>query len=167
MFALCLSRESHVEIQSRGFLSKLMWDPNAKEMNITKLVQMTVNACFRHVGCLLSSTMFVVLNVSIWLLSISTVKPGRGALSSKKSPWNLINHFWHIQSVTAPFPYTAQVFLALQLRFYLSRNNEAWYAKNVAFFLSSSIIKRLQKNSPILIRFLQNVCWYDSCHNTI
>ena len=65
MFALCLSRESHVEIQSKGFLSKLMWDPNDKEMNITKLVQMTVNACFRHVGYLLSSTMFVVLNVSI------------------------------------------------------------------------------------------------------
>ena len=49
--------------------------------------------------------------VLIWSLSTSTCLPDRGASSSEKSPArNFANHFWHVQSVTAPSPYTAQIF---------------------------------------------------------
>ena len=94
-----------------------------------------------------------------WLFSISWFDcyqlqlVNRGTSSSEKSPArNFANHFWHIPSVTALSPYTAQVFFfAFQLRFYLFWNNKASYVKNVAYFLPSSILKRLHKNSPILI----------------
>ena len=35
--------------------------------------------------------------------------------------------------------------------FYLSSNNKAWNDKNAAYFLPSSVLKWLHKNSPILI----------------
>ena len=48
------------------------------------------------------------INVLIWSLPTSTGLLDHGALSSKKSPArNFANHFWHIQSVIAPSPYTA------------------------------------------------------------
>ena len=45
-------------------------------------------------------------------------------------------------------------FFAFQLHFYLSWNNKAQYAENIASFLPSSILKWLHKSSPILIFFL-------------
>ena len=39
--------------------------------------------------------------------------------------------------------------------------------ENVAFFLSSSLLKWLHRNSPILLSFFFNAYCYDSCHNTI
>ena len=44
-------------------------------------------------------------------------------------------------------------FFALLLRFYLSWNNQAQYAKDDVYFPPSSILKWLHKNSPILISF--------------
>ena len=63
--------------------------------------------------------MLIVLNVLIWLLSTSAGWPDNGAPSSKKSPvWNLTNYFWHVQSVTAPSPYTAEVFYFILFAFH-------------------------------------------------
>ena len=47
-------------------------------------------------------------------------------------PRNLANYFWHIQSVTAPSPYTAQIFFCILLCFYLSWNNKTWLPKMLA-----------------------------------
>ena len=94
-----------------------MWNPNIKAINITKLVQMIFSAWFgyfEYVGYLPRRIMLIVLNVSIWLLSTSTSLPNHGASSSEKSPArNFANHVWHVWSVTAPSPHTAQIFFFL------------------------------------------------------
>ena len=60
---------------------------------------------YEYVGYLLRGMMLIILSVSIWSLSASSGLPGRGASSSGKSPaWNFTNHFWHVQSDTAPSP---------------------------------------------------------------
>ena len=46
-------------------------------------------------------------------------------------------------------------FFVFQLCFYLSWNNKARYTKNVAWFLPSSPLKWLHKNSPILVGFFK------------
>ena len=49
MFLLCLSRVLHAEIWSRFlFFTWLVWNPNIKAMNITKLVQMPFNSWFGY-----------------------------------------------------------------------------------------------------------------------
>ena len=54
---------------------------------------------------------------------------------------------------------------AFQLHFYLSWN-KAYYAKNIAYFLPSSILKWLHKNSPIFIRvFKCMLIWQLSQYN--
>ena len=55
-------------------------------------------------------------------------------------------------------------FSVFRLCFYLSWNNKAIYAKNVGFFLPSSILKWLHKNSPVLISLFVNARRYDGCH---
>ena len=68
-------------------------------------------ACFEYVSYLPCGITLTVFNVLIWLLSLSTCLPEHGALSSKKPPIrNFTNHFWHIWSVTAPSPYSRQIF---------------------------------------------------------
>ena len=68
----------------------------------------------------LSSVWLFSINVSIWSLSASTVLPDCGASSSEKSlAQNFTNHFWHVQSVTAPSPYTAQIFFCISVAFLL------------------------------------------------
>ena len=107
------------------------------------------------------------VNVLTWLLSTSSGLPYRGAMSSEKSSVrNFTNHFWHVLSVTEPSPHTAQFFFACQLHFYLSWNNKVSYAKKVAYFLSSSVLKWLHKNSPILISFFKcMLTWQLSQYN--
>ena len=91
------------------------------------------------------------INVSIWQLS-----------SLNDLPDTLEHHpernFRHETSQTSFDTFdqsqhllTEQLFFPFQLHFYLSWNNIAQYAKNVTYFLSSSILKWLHKNSPILI----------------
>ena len=61
--------------------------------------------------------------------------------------------FWHIWSVTAPSPHSAQIFyFAFQLHFLLSWNNKAYYSENVVFSLPFSVLNWLFKNLPILIK---------------
>ena len=107
------------------------------------------------------------INVSIWQLSTSTGLPDRGASSSEKSlAWNFANHFWIYpisHSTFSIYSTNLSLFFAIQLC-YLSWNNKAQYAENIAYLLPSLILKWLLKNSPILIFF--NACWCDSCHYT-
>ena len=146
----------------RGFFHKIKDTFFIFNNNIIDLDILSMSA----ISCLMKHWLFSI-NVSIWLLSTSTGLPNQGALSSKKSQtWNFANHFWHIWSVTAPSPYTAQIFFfAFQLCFYLS-----WIIKHnmpkMLCFILSLMLKWLHKNSPILLVFF-NAHWYDSCHNTI
>ena len=94
------------------------------------------------------------INVSIWQLSTSTGLPDRGASSSEKSlAWNFANHFWIYpisHSTFSIYSTNLSLFFAIQLC-YLSWNNKAQYAENIAYLLPSLILKWLLKNSPILI----------------
>ena len=59
-----------------------MWNPNIKEIHITKLVHMIFSSWFgyfEYVGYLLCGIMLVVLNVLIWSLSVSIDLPDHGA----------------------------------------------------------------------------------------
>ena len=128
-----------------------MWNPNIKEMNITTLVQVIFNTWFEYVGYLPCGIMFL-----IWLLSTSTGPTDRGTLSREKSPaQNYTNHSWHIWSITAPSLYTAffciWVFTFLEITNIICLN--CWL-----FFLPSSVLKWLHKNSPILF-FLTQLIW--------
>ena len=107
---------------------------------------------FEDVGCLPHGIIWLFsINVSVCYLSTSTGLPDCGALSSEKSPaWNFTNHFWHIRSVTAPSPYTAQTIFVFQLYFYLSWNNKAEYAGNTEYFLPSAILKW---NTKYILKF--------------
>ena len=102
------------------------------------------------------------------LYELSTALPNRGASSSEKTPaWSFANHFWHVWSVTAPSPYAVQFFFAFQLHFYLSWNNKAQYAKNVAYFLPSLISKWPKKIHQFWYALKKKARWYDSCHSII
>ena len=67
-------------------------------------------------------------------------------------PRNFTNHF-DMFYPSQHLLHTLHKSFAFQLCFYLSWNNKAWYTENVAYFLRSSILKWVHKNSPILIRF--------------
>ena len=63
-FSLCLSRELHAETELRKIFS-LMWNPNIKEINITRLVLMIFKAWFgyfKYVGYLLCGITLIALN---------------------------------------------------------------------------------------------------------
>ena len=78
-FWLHLSRELHVEILSRRVFL-LMWNPNIKAINITKLVQMIFNIWFgnfEYVGCLSCSRTLIVLNQCPNLISVNFHCPER------------------------------------------------------------------------------------------
>ena len=86
-------------------------------------------------------------NVSVLLLSTSTVLREHGASSSKKSPaWNLTNHF-DTFDLSQHLPHTLHKSFScvFQLYFYLSWNHKAQYTKSVAYFLPFSILKWSQK----------------------
>ena len=70
---------------------------------------------FEYVSYLLHGITLIVLNFCLDLITItSTGLPDLGAWSSKKAPErNFANHFWHIWLVTAPSPYTAQIFVCV------------------------------------------------------
>ena len=66
------------------------------------------------------------INVSIWSLSTSTGLLNHGASSSEKSAArNFAKHFSHVQSVTAPSPYTAQIYFFCILVAFFPWNNKA------------------------------------------
>ena len=115
---LQLSRDSHTEIWSRRFLL-LMWNPDIKVINITKLVQLIFNARFgyfeyisyllHHVNCCSQCLNCIAINFN-WSTS--------GTSSSKKSlVRNFTNPFRHVQSVTGPSPYAAQIFFCISVAF--------------------------------------------------
>ena len=136
-FCYVLSRELHSEIWSRRLcFFFLMCSPNIfnKSSYHSVLIFSGWVGYSEYVTYLPCGIKFIVLHVSVWLLSPSTGLPNRGASSSKKSlPWNWANHFWHIWSVTRPFLYTLQIFLCASVAF-LPWNNKAYYSENVAFF---------------------------------
>ena len=72
-FFLHISREVHVEIESRRFFP-LMWNPNIKMMNITKLVQMIFSTWFGYFECasyLSCGIMLTVLNQCLDFFTIN------------------------------------------------------------------------------------------------
>ena len=74
--------------------------------------------CMSAISCMVSHWLFSI-NILIWLPSTSSGLPDRGASSSReKSPTqSYTNHFWHIRSVTAPSPYTVQIFFCNSVAF--------------------------------------------------
>ena len=115
-FSLCLSGEAHGKYGQEGFLHltyverKHQSDEHnqAGASDFQRLIWIFwvcwLSPVWYNVDC--SQLMF-----SIWSLSTSTGLPNHGASSSEKSPvQDFANHFWHVQSITAPSPYTAQIF---------------------------------------------------------
>ena len=97
------------------------------------------------------------INVSIWSLSALIGLPDHGGSSSEKSQaQKFANYFWHVWSVTAPSPYTTQIFLQFSCVFTFLEIIKNNIPKIIAYFLPSLILKRLHKNSPILIHFLMH-----------
>ena len=121
-------------------------------MNITKLVQVIFSAWFAYfkcVGYLPRCITLIALNqcLDLWV-SISTNLPDQGALSCIKLCKPLLT--LSISHSTFSIYCTNLLFL----HFYLSwNNNKAYYTKNIASFLPSSILRWLHKNSPILVSF--------------
>ena len=83
------------------------------------------------------------VNVSIWLLSVSTGLPDHGLLSNEKSParnlqttFDMFSQSHHLDTLHNFFFF----FFCFSARFYLSWNNKPWYTKNVACFLPSLIL---------------------------
>ena len=163
-FVFKMERFHYVSVENRmrqycqeGFFRLTMWNPNIKVINITKLVQMIFHTWFgyfEYVSYLLCDITLIVLNyVSIWSLTTSTGPPDHGASSSEKSAaWNFANHFWHVLSVAAPSPYTAQIFfLCFSCIFTFLEIIKHNMLKMLLFFLPHSILNWLPKNSPILI----------------
>ena len=68
-------------------------------------------------------------------------------------PRNFANHFWHVQSVTAPSPYTAQIFSLHFCCVFTFLETRKHNMPKCCIFFPSSILKWLHKNSPILINF--------------
>ena len=117
--------------------------------------------CFNYVCSLSCGITMIVLNVSVWLPSTSTVLPDCGASSSKISPApNFTNYFWYVWSVTALSLYTAQICFCIFTFLEIINHNMP-----KCVFSSIFSIKMTTQKFTILI-FL-NVCWYDSCHNTM
>ena len=92
-----------------------------------------------YVNNLLYGITLIILNLCLDLIIITldlSLQPWNIRQWEKKSGQNFTNHFWYIWLVTAPSQYTAQIFSCVfKLHFYLSWNNKASCAKNVAFFL--------------------------------
>ena len=133
----------------------LMWNPNIKVINITKLVQMIFTTWFgysEYVGYLPCGIMLFVLNVLIWSLSTSTGLSDcsiiQREISSMKLPKPLVTHSISHSTLSI---HRTNLFV-FQLHFYLSWNNKAWHAVNVSFF-PSSVLKWLYKNSTLVSVF--------------
>ena len=99
---------------------------------------------FEYISYLPCCITLIVFNYCLhWIpISLSLVGlPDCWASSNQKSPvWDLTNHFWHIQSVIAPSPYSAQIFVHTHVCFSciftfleIIKHNMPWY------FFSSSI----------------------------
>ena len=114
-------------------------NPNVKEMNIIKLVQMIFNAWFGYfeyasylswynIDC--SQLMSQFDHYHFRLVSATMEHH-----AVRKNPGqNFTNHSRHFWSVTVPSQYTAEIFFCVfKLHFYLSWNNKASYAKMLLF----------------------------------
>ena len=132
-----------------------MWNPNIKAINITKLVQMLFNTWFGYFEYVGYNIDFFSSNVSTLWLSTLPDSPDHGASSSEKSPaQNFSNHFWHIQSVIAPFSiHCTNLLLCFSCIFTFLKIIKHNTPKNDAHFLPSSILKSLDKISLILVSF--------------
>ena len=142
-----------------------MWNSNIIVSNITRLVQMIFSTWFGYFECvsyLPSGVTLTVLNLYLDSFVVKLLMPiWREISQHKTSPttfdiFGQSRHLLHILHKS---------FFAFQFCFYLSCNSKAWYAEKAAFFLPSSALKWIHKNSSILI-FL-SAHWYDYYHNTV
>ena len=103
------------------------------------------------------------INVSIWSQPTSTGLPNCGTSSSEKSPiQNFANYFWHIWSLTAPSPYTAEIFfVCFSCVFTFLKIIKHNTPKMLRYLLPSSILKWLHKNSTILISFFFKILFLE------
>ena len=138
IFSLCFSREPNGEIWSRMFLFPIYLCGTQNEQHNQAGVNYFQHFIWISWVCQLSPTYVCIDCSQVFICSLSAAigLPDLGASSSGKLPtWNFTNHIWHICSVTAPPPYTAQFFFffAFQLHSYLSWNNKAQYARILLF----------------------------------
>ena len=90
---------------------------------------------------------FIALHYCLYLTAVNfTSLLDCGMSSSEKSPaQNSENHFWHLQSVTAPSSYPAQIFLCVCFSCIFTFLDIIKYNMLKMFFLPSSILKCLTK----------------------
>ena len=152
-----------------SFFTSLMWNPNVKEINLAKLVQIIFNTWvgyFGYAGYLLCGKILIILNVSVWSLTLQLVYlKTMEDCSAKNLQHKTVNHFWHIWSVTERSSYTAWIFFALSVVLTFLEIIK----HNISKLLLFSHIFNIKMATQKFTNFdkLFNACWYDSCHNTI
>ena len=136
-----------------------MWNPNIKVINIIKQVQMIFNTWFgyfEYIDYLPRGILLMALSWHLDLIGFNfnwSIQP-RSIIHEKSQARNFMSHFWRIGSVTVPSPYTAQTFaLYFSGAFTFLEITKHNMPPKFAFILSSSVLKWLHKNSPILLMF--------------
>ena len=81
------------------------------------------------------------------------------SISKQETARNFANHFWHARSITAPSPYTAQIFFVCFSHVFTFLEIIKHDMPKMCSFFPSSILKWLHKNSPILMVSL-DACWW-------
>ena len=132
-----------------------MWNSNIKVINKTKLVWMFSmpdldTLSMSAISCVVWHWLFPIY-IWIWSLSISTGLTNHGASSSEKSlAQNFTNHFYVIWSVIPPSPYTAQIFFVCFNCCFTFLEIIKHSMPKCCFFIPSSILKWLCKNSILI-----------------
>ena len=150
-----------------------MWNPNIKVINITKLVEMIVNAWFgyfEYVGCLLHSILLTDLKQCIDLIAVN--------FNWSTPPCSIIQ--WEISSTKFIKPLLTH---SISHSTFLYCTNFFLFGVSFVIFTFLEIIKLNMLKcyffpAPFNIKmaiqkfinfdkFLKNACWHDSYHNTI
>ena len=123
-----------------------MWNANIKVIKIFKMVHMTSGdwfGYFEYVGYVLHGITLIAVDYFFHLITINfnwSTEPW--SIVRHQSPaQNFANHFWHIQSVTAPSQSTTQIFFELQFVFTFLEIIKHNLCPKCCFFLPSSILK--------------------------
>ena len=140
-FVLKMERFHYISVEKcmwkygqEGFFLLTYVEPNIKAIHITRLVQIIFNTWFgyfEYVSSLPCGITLTVLNYCFDLITVNfnwSTHPVRRVdfIVQWEIPSMKLRKLLLTRSITAPSPYTAQIFFfAFQLCFYLSWNNKA------------------------------------------